>query len=98
MSDEPLRAYLLELCRFHDGDDRCGCLRDALLLGLDGDLEGAVEVVEDCLAEHPCGRRVPPPSASLMRSHCDRSSDSQMPRTDGRTDGLTKKTKTNVTT
>lgn len=43
------------LLRLHDGDDRCGCLRAALLLVDNGKREDAIEVVQECLESHPAG-------------------------------------------
>jgi hypothetical protein len=48
-------AELALLLRLHDGDDRCGCLRDALLdLANDGTTDVATRIRE-CLEQHPSG-------------------------------------------
>lgn len=45
------------LLRFHDGDDRCGCLAAALLdlsLGL-ADVDQVTDRIRECLDTHPSG-------------------------------------------
>jgi hypothetical protein len=50
--------HLALLLRLHDGDDRCGCLRKAVIEAMGGCSVGYVEeIVEDCLRSHPAGSR-----------------------------------------
>ena len=52
-----MTASRLELLlRLHDGDDRCGCLRDALIAVVDTHSEDtALLILEVCLEQHPSG-------------------------------------------
>lgn len=58
-----MSAELDLLLRLHDGDDRCGCLRQAiLLLAWEGPLSGiatrrirASSLIRECLEQHPAG-------------------------------------------
>lgn len=43
------------LLRLHDGDDRCGCLRAAVILIDAQRRDEAVEIVQACLETHPAG-------------------------------------------
>lgn len=55
LDGERMSDVLNALLRLHDGDDRCGCLRAALLLVDNGKREDAIEVVQECLESHPAG-------------------------------------------
>lgn len=55
-----LREQVSMLLSIHDGDDRCGCLAQALETALDAETkESAMRDVETslrtCLADHPSG-------------------------------------------
>ncbi len=43
------------LLRIHDGDDRCGCLREVIREITAGDRQAATEILENCLQYHPAG-------------------------------------------
>lgn len=49
---EPELELALLLLRAHDGDDRCGCLKAALLLTLEGDPRQALDVIRYCERTH----------------------------------------------
>lgn len=51
MSNDSLDVLL----RIHDGDDRCGCLRLAILLIDSNQREEAIETIRECLEMHPSG-------------------------------------------
>jgi hypothetical protein len=66
--------HLTDLLYAHDGDDRCGCLRDIVRdLACGGNSEDqvrdAVQHLSNCLAEHPAGlsirSRIPDTPADL---------------------------------
>ena len=48
-------AELELLLRLHDGDDRCGCLRQALLAAIDGNTDTSITILRQCLEQHPAG-------------------------------------------
>lgn len=50
--------HLTEILDEHDGDDRCGCLRNAALcLATEGPsaLDGVIQTLSACLANHSAG-------------------------------------------
>ena len=53
------RNHLQEILNEHDGDDRCQCLRVAILVLVDDKepdaLDHVIRLLSRCLAEHPAG-------------------------------------------
>jgi hypothetical protein len=50
-----VRVDIDDLLASHGGDDRCGCLRDVVLMAMDGRDEAVLATLQHCLGGHPSG-------------------------------------------